>query len=80
MIDGLEPARLDETLTNNIRTLEQNLKCLVVALQPKAQYDLSSDQAAKLQNNLAPLSEPQSKQLQQTESETNLLLMAYKAA
>jgi hypothetical protein len=80
MSHGLEPAHLDETLTKKIHTLEQSLQCLVVALQPRAKYDLSGDQAAKLQNNLAHLSEPQSKQLRQTESEANLLLMAYKAA
>jgi hypothetical protein len=77
---GLEPAHLDETMTKKIHTLEQNLKCVVVALQPKPKYDLSTDQSAKLKIHLAPLSEAQAKQLQQTESEANLLLMAYKAA
>jgi hypothetical protein len=77
---GLEPARLDETLTNNIRNLEQNLRCWVVALQPKAEYDLSSNQSTKVRDDLASLSEAQAKQLQQTESKANLLLMAYKAA
>jgi hypothetical protein len=77
---GLEPAHLDETQTKKIHALEQSLQCLVVALQPKAQYDLSSDHSAKLNIHLAPLSEHQAKQLQQTESEANLLLMAYKAA
>ena len=75
---GLEPAHLDETMTKKIHTLEQNLKCVVVALQPKPKYDLSK--SAKLEIHLAPLSEAQAKQLQQTESEANLLLMAYKAA
>ena len=32
---GLKPAHLDETMTNKIRTLEQQLKCVLVALQPK---------------------------------------------
>jgi hypothetical protein len=77
---GLEPAHLDETMTNKIRTLEQQLKCVLVALQPKPTYDLSSEQSAKLEIHLAPLSDAQAKQLQQTESEAHLLLMAYKAA
>jgi hypothetical protein len=77
---GLEPAHLDEKLTNNIQTLEKNLQCWVVALKPKAQYDLSSGHSAKPKHELAHLSEVQSKQLQKTESEANLLLMAYKAA
>jgi hypothetical protein len=75
---GLEPAHLDETMTNKIRTLEQNLQCWVVALQPKPKYDIPK--SAKLEIHLAPLSEPQAKQLQQAESDANLLLMAYKAA
>jgi hypothetical protein len=76
---GLEPARLDENLTKNIHALEQNLQCWVVALQPKANHaELASKQPAKL--HPAEMSEAQLKQLQQAESETNLLLMAYKAA
>ena len=79
MSHGVEFARLDEKLENNIRALEQNLQCWVVALKPKAEHgDVSSKPPAKL--HLADLSEDQAKRLQQTEHETNLLLMAYKAA
>jgi hypothetical protein len=47
----LERANLDETMTNNIRALEQDLQCRIVALQPKIPYaNLSRDQLAKLQS------------------------------
>src|SRR4030095_9095697 len=47
----LERASLDETMANKIRSLEQDLQCRIVALQPKVQYaNLSRDQFAKLQS------------------------------
>jgi len=79
MSHGLEFARLDDNLSKNIHALEHNLQCWVVALQPKAEHAHdSSNPPAKL--HLAELSEAQVKRLQEEESETKLLLMAYKAA
>src|SRR5262249_13107934 len=47
----LERAFLDETTANRMRSLEQDLQCGIVALQPKVQYaNLSGDQFAKLQS------------------------------
>ena len=43
----LERANLDETMTNKIRALEQDLQCRIVALKPKIPYaNLSRDQLA----------------------------------
>lgn len=141
MSHRFEPARLDEATTNRIRSLEEDLQCLVVALEVKAPYaKLSHDQCKKLQhiegelgvslvayqstdyyriasvhsetlqrmhqlekdaglvlvayqhiredpsresfpkrgNEVAELSKDQVARLQQSESETNLMLMAYK--
>lgn len=47
----LQPARLNELTTNKLRLLEEDLHCLVVALEAKVEYaKLSDDQFARIQH------------------------------